>query len=134
VKESVQIKNYDGDAADLGLDFVVTDEALGQRRDHELVHGGASIPVTNENRRLYVHLCARWHLGRVGGAAAAAFARGLSQARARRSLLSLSLRGELTPCGCAGSAQAALERSRLVRSRLVHGMPCRSRVDLPPLR
>ena len=91
----MQIKNYEGDAADLQLDFVVTDPDSSDTstngceyksgyqapKEVELIYNGASTPVTDANRLLYVHLCARWHLRRVGGAAAAAFSRGLAQAR-----------------------------------------------------
>ena len=76
---SLQVKNYEGDAADLGLDFVVADETLGQRTEHELIFKGAETAVTDANKHTYVHLCAHWHLSRIGGAAASAFARGLAQ-------------------------------------------------------
>lgn len=46
----------------------------------ELIPGGADVPVTNANRLQYVALVADWHLnGGSRGAAATAFARGLSQ-------------------------------------------------------
>jgi hypothetical protein len=76
-----QVKNYDGDAADLGLDFVVSEDVLGQQIEHELVHNGARTPVTDSNKLLYVHLCAHWHISRMNSAASAAFARGLSKVR-----------------------------------------------------
>lgn len=45
---------------------------------HELLPGRGCDPVVNDNRLLYVHLLADWHLSSRLGRAAAAFASGLS--------------------------------------------------------
>lgn len=73
-------RRYEGDAADLGLDFTVDEEAFGARRVTELLPGGADTPVVDANKLLYVHLAADWHLNGRLGAAAAAFANSFHQA------------------------------------------------------
>ncbi len=73
-------RRYEGDAADLGLDFTVDEEAFGARRVAELLPGGADTPVVDANKLLYVHLAADWHLNGRLGAAAAAFANSFHQA------------------------------------------------------
>ncbi|KAK9832830.1 hypothetical protein WJX81_005036 [Elliptochloris bilobata] len=78
-KSLTALKRYDGDVADLCLDFTAEDEAFGARRLTELLPGGADTPVTDANRLLYVHLAADWHLNGRLGAAAGAFASGLHQ-------------------------------------------------------
>lgn len=75
------LRRYEGKAEDLGLSFEVEEEAFGRRTVHELRPGGADVAVTNANKLLYIHLVADWHLNGRLGAAAAAFAAGLSQAR-----------------------------------------------------
>lgn len=75
----LQVKNYDGDVAGLCLDFTVEEEVLGERSTHELVPNGRDVPVTNDNKLLYVHLVADWHLSRKTGSTSVAFADGLSQ-------------------------------------------------------
>ncbi|CAN8003913.1 unnamed protein product [Ixodes hexagonus] len=52
------LKSYPGDVAELGLDFTVLSSQLGHSTLEELKPGGASIPVTAENRIEYVHLMA----------------------------------------------------------------------------
>ena len=64
------LKYYSGNVEqDMSLTFTVTDEiksSNGSTRtiESELVPGGASQPVTNENRLLYISLMARWRLVR----------------------------------------------------------------------
>ena len=70
---------YEGDVADLGLDFTVEDETFGRRTVQELRSGGADVPVTNENKLQYAHLMADWHLNTRLKGPAAAFAEGLAQ-------------------------------------------------------
>lgn len=73
------MKNYDGDVADLGLTFTVEDNFLGTSTSHPLVPGGDSMPVTNDNRLLYCHLLADYHLNVKLGRPAMAFTAGLVQ-------------------------------------------------------
>lgn len=75
----LQIKDYSGSAADLGLYFVVEEDVLGQTVEHELLPRGRDVPVSDGNKLMYVYLCAHWHISRINSAAAQAFSRGLSQ-------------------------------------------------------
>jgi ubiquitin-protein ligase E3 C len=60
------LRTVQGDLSDLYLDFTVGVDVMGAQRTVELVPGGASIPVTRENRLRYVHLAADYYLsGRV---------------------------------------------------------------------
>ncbi len=56
------MKNYTGDLEDLGLIFVVEDDYFGSTSTHELLPGWGDVPVTADNRLLYCHLLADWHL------------------------------------------------------------------------
>ncbi|GAX84732.1 hypothetical protein CEUSTIGMA_g12154.t1 [Chlamydomonas eustigma] len=75
----LQVKRYDGNVEDLGLTFVVEDDFFGSKTRYELLLGWGDVPVTNDNRLLYCHLLADWHLNVRLGRAAEAFSRGLSQ-------------------------------------------------------
>ncbi|XP_041891096.1 ubiquitin-protein ligase E3B isoform X2 [Corvus kubaryi] len=48
-KNLTSIKRYDGDISDLGLTLSYDEDVMGQLVCHELVPGGKTIPVTNEN-------------------------------------------------------------------------------------
>ena len=63
-KNLLYLKNYDGDVQDLGLDFTIVSEEIGQAHVEEMKLGGANIPVTNENRIEYIHLVADFKLNR----------------------------------------------------------------------
>ena len=63
-KNLLYLKNYDGDVQDLGLDFTIVSEEIGQAHVEEMKPGGANIPVTNENRIEYIHLVADFKLNR----------------------------------------------------------------------
>uniref|UniRef100_A0A131YMP7 HECT-type E3 ubiquitin transferase n=1 Tax=Rhipicephalus appendiculatus TaxID=34631 RepID=A0A131YMP7_RHIAP len=52
------LKSYEGDVADLGLDFTVMTCQLGNSIVEELKPNGAAIPVTSANRIEYMHLLA----------------------------------------------------------------------------
>ncbi|XP_012278709.1 ubiquitin-protein ligase E3C [Orussus abietinus] len=58
------LKSYKGDVTDLGLDFTVLSDELGERRVDELKPSGANIPVTNHNRIEYIHLMADYKLNK----------------------------------------------------------------------
>ncbi|KAK6968619.1 ubiquitin-protein ligase E3B [Biomphalaria glabrata] len=58
------IKHYDGDICDLELTFSCDEDILGKIVTHELVPGGKSIQVTNENKIRYVHLMAHFRMYR----------------------------------------------------------------------
>lgn len=74
------VKRYQGDPADLCLDFTVEHDLLGVRQVQELVPGGADVPVSSSNVLLYVHLRAAHVHGRVASPIAA-FASGLTTVR-----------------------------------------------------
>lgn len=75
------VDRYEGNVEDLALDFTLEEEVNGKRRIIELRPGGASLPVTDANKLLYVHLVVDWHMNGKLGAPAAAFARGMHQVR-----------------------------------------------------
>ncbi|XP_015109716.1 ubiquitin-protein ligase E3C [Diachasma alloeum] len=58
------LKSYKGDVSDLGLDFTVLSDELGERRIDELKPKGSQIPVTNDNRIEYIHLMADYKLNK----------------------------------------------------------------------
>lgn len=71
------LKSYKGDVADLGLDFTVLSDELGERRVDELKPCGANIPVTNHNRIEYIHLMADYKLNKQIRAQCYAFKQGI---------------------------------------------------------
>ena len=77
-KNLLYLKNYDGDVQDLGLDFTIVSEEIGQAHVEEMKPGGANIPVTNENRIEYIHLMADYKLNRQIRSQCNAFRQGLS--------------------------------------------------------
>jgi ubiquitin-protein ligase E3 C len=63
----LKLKNYPGDVEDFSLDFTITDTislpgAPTRTITRELMPNGSNIPVTNENRPLYVSYVARHRL------------------------------------------------------------------------
>ncbi|XP_028967961.1 ubiquitin-protein ligase E3B [Galendromus occidentalis] len=56
------VKNYPGDVQDLCLFFCVDDDSLGKIVTHELVPGGKTMAVTNENKMRYIHLSAQYRM------------------------------------------------------------------------
>ncbi|PSC67747.1 E3 ubiquitin-ligase UPL6 [Micractinium conductrix] len=76
-RNMVFLKRYEGDVAELGLSFTITDNVLGTTREVELAPRGSDTPVTAENRLAYIHRVADYRLNRQIRAPAAAFLRGL---------------------------------------------------------
>lgn len=72
------LKSYQGDVTELGLDFTVLSDELGERRVDELKPGGANITVTNHNRIEYIHLMADYKLNKQIRAQCYAFKQGIS--------------------------------------------------------
>ncbi len=58
------MKDYTGDITELGLNFTVVDNDLGETRVYELKTGGHDIPVTASNRIEYIHLMADYRLNK----------------------------------------------------------------------
>ncbi|XP_011496921.1 PREDICTED: ubiquitin-protein ligase E3C [Ceratosolen solmsi marchali] len=71
------LKSYKGDVTDLGLDFTILSDELGERRVDELKQGGANITVTNHNRIEYIHLMADYKLNKQIRAQCHAFKQGI---------------------------------------------------------
>uniref|UniRef100_F7A8M5 HECT-type E3 ubiquitin transferase n=1 Tax=Ciona intestinalis TaxID=7719 RepID=F7A8M5_CIOIN len=61
-KNLTWIKRYEGDISELDLRFMHEEDIMGKIQSHELIPGGAGIPVTNENRIMYIHTLAHYRL------------------------------------------------------------------------
>ncbi|KAH0565982.1 hypothetical protein GP486_000628 [Trichoglossum hirsutum] len=85
----LQLKNYEGDVGDFSLNFTVTDPisasdgsdgaAPSRTITHELKPNGSNIPVTNENRLVYISYIARHRLQLQPHLQTNAFLRGLGE-------------------------------------------------------
>uniref|UniRef100_A0A670J5B6 Ubiquitin-protein ligase E3B n=1 Tax=Podarcis muralis TaxID=64176 RepID=A0A670J5B6_PODMU len=75
-KNLTSIKRYDGDISDLGLTLSYDEDVMGQLVCHELIPGGKTIPVTNENKISYIHLMAHFRMHTQIKSQAAAFISG----------------------------------------------------------
>ncbi|KAG7286570.1 hypothetical protein NEMBOFW57_008881 [Staphylotrichum longicolle] len=78
----LRLKNYPGDVRDLSIDFTITDQISRPGEpvrtvSRNLVPGGEDVPVTNENRPLYISYVARHRLVVQPYAQTRAFLRGL---------------------------------------------------------
>jgi ubiquitin-protein ligase E3 C len=69
---------YEGDVGDLGLDFTVVCEELGETRVVELKPNGSQIMVTAENRLEYIQLMADYKLNKQIKSQCLAFRSGLA--------------------------------------------------------
>ncbi|XP_077480877.1 ubiquitin-protein ligase E3C isoform X1 [Stigmatopora argus] len=58
------LKSYEGDVEELGLNFTVVNNDLGEAQVVELKPGGKDIPVTTANRIAYIHLVADYRLNK----------------------------------------------------------------------
>uniref|UniRef100_A0A3B1JBY5 Ubiquitin-protein ligase E3C n=2 Tax=Astyanax mexicanus TaxID=7994 RepID=A0A3B1JBY5_ASTMX len=72
------MKSYEGDVEDLGLNFTVVNNDLGEAQVVELKPGGKDIPVTTANRIAYIHLVADYRLNKQIRAHCLAFRQGLA--------------------------------------------------------
>ncbi|KAF2369027.1 HECT domain [Trinorchestia longiramus] len=61
-KNLTYIKHYEGNVEDLGLTFSYDEERLGELVSHELRPAGKILPVTNDNRIVYIHLMAHFKM------------------------------------------------------------------------
>ncbi|KAK0709499.1 hypothetical protein B0T26DRAFT_408047 [Lasiosphaeria miniovina] len=78
----LQLKNYPGDVSDLDLDFTITDQVSPPDMPvstvtRNLIPDGENVPVTNENKPLYISYVARHRLAVQPHAQTRAFLRGL---------------------------------------------------------
>lgn len=95
----LRLKNYPGDVSELGLDFTVTDQISAPGEPvkivtRKLVPNGDEIPVTNDNRLLYISYAARHRLVVQPAPQTNAFLRGLREI-IRPSWLSMFNQSEL---------------------------------------
>ncbi|KAK3878028.1 hypothetical protein Pcinc_017308 [Petrolisthes cinctipes] len=60
----LELKTYQDDVLDLGLDFTVLNSDLGQNTVEELIPNGSNIAVTNENRIEYIYRMADYKLNK----------------------------------------------------------------------
>ncbi|XP_061411231.1 ubiquitin-protein ligase E3C [Lethenteron reissneri] len=72
------LKSYQGDVEELGLNFTVVNNELGEAQVVELKAGGKDIPVTSANRIAYIHLVADYRLNRQIRQHCLAFRQGLA--------------------------------------------------------
>ncbi|XP_047679042.1 ubiquitin-protein ligase E3C isoform X1 [Tachysurus fulvidraco] len=72
------LKSYEGDVEDLGLNFTIVNNDLGEAQVVELKPGGKDIPVTTANRIAYIHLVADYRLNKQIRAHCLAFRQGLA--------------------------------------------------------
>lgn len=61
-KSLTYVKHYKGDVVDLDLTFSYDEDIMGKLVTHELIPGGKTIAVTNENRINYLHLMAHFKM------------------------------------------------------------------------
>uniref|UniRef100_A0A8C8J6H4 Ubiquitin-protein ligase E3B n=2 Tax=Oncorhynchus TaxID=8016 RepID=A0A8C8J6H4_ONCTS len=69
-------ERYDGDVGDLGLTLSYDEDVMGQLVCHELIPGGKTMQVTNENKISYIHLMAHFRMHTQIKEQTAAFIRG----------------------------------------------------------
>nr|XP_019541237.2 ubiquitin-protein ligase E3C [Aedes albopictus] len=74
----MSLKAYEGDVADLGLDFTIVCDELGETRIEELKPNGANITVSSSNRLEYIQLMADFKLNKQIRSQCLAFRQGLA--------------------------------------------------------
>ncbi|XP_062335188.1 ubiquitin-protein ligase E3C isoform X1 [Osmerus eperlanus] len=72
------LKSYEDDVEDLGLNFTVVNNDLGEAQVVELKPGGKDIPVSTANRIAYIHLVADYRLNKQIRPHCMAFRQGLA--------------------------------------------------------
>ncbi|XP_001510756.1 ubiquitin-protein ligase E3C [Ornithorhynchus anatinus] len=77
-KNLLFLKSYEDDVEELGLNFTVVNNDLGEAQVVELKPGGKDIPVTSANRIAYIHLVADYRLNKQIRQHCLAFRQGLA--------------------------------------------------------
>ncbi|XP_059695691.1 ubiquitin-protein ligase E3C isoform X2 [Haemorhous mexicanus] len=77
-KNLLFLKSYEGDVEELGLNFTVVNNDLGEAQVVELKPGGKDIPVSSANRIAYIHLVADYRLNKQIRQHCLAFRQGLA--------------------------------------------------------
>ena len=75
----LNVKQYQGNAEDLGLYFAIEGDILGRHVVNDLLPGGQEIQVSDANKSLYVHLVANWYLNKQTASLTHAFITGIKQ-------------------------------------------------------
>jgi hypothetical protein len=73
------LKRYEGEFSDLGLTFTVTQTALGEHKELELLPGGAEIEVTRQNLSRFLYLMADFKLNKETAGQSSAFFAGMRE-------------------------------------------------------
>ncbi|PTB68969.1 hypothetical protein BBK36DRAFT_1111937 [Trichoderma citrinoviride] len=120
----LRLKNYPGDVSELGLDFTVTDQISAPGEPvktvtRKLVPNGDEIPVTNDNRLLYISYAARHRLVVQPAPQTSAFLRGLREI-IRPSWLSMFNQSELQRL--VGGDSMAIDVEDLRRNTVYSGL------------
>lgn len=120
----LRLKNYPGDVSELGLDFTVTDQISAPGEPvkivtRKLVPNGDEIPVTNDNRLLYISYAARHRLVVQPAPQTNAFLRGLREI-IRPSWLSMFNQSELQRL--VGGDSMAIDVEDLRRNTVYSGL------------
>ena len=73
------LRDYEGDAEDLCLNFTIGEDDFGAAKEVELINGGSCIDVTTGNKLRYIHLVAKYHMSDRIRLQSEAFVRGLGE-------------------------------------------------------
>lgn len=121
-KNLMFLKNYSGDAEDLSLNFTVSVDEFGQSRTINLIKDGANIPVTNQNKHLYIHRMAYFKLNTQIKRQSEAFQRGLSMI-INKSWLQMFDENELYKLICGDEESGDVFSVDDMRKHTVYGEP-----------
>ncbi|PNJ31252.1 UBE3C isoform 5 [Pongo abelii] len=149
-KNLLFLKSYEDDVEELGLNFTVVNNDLGEAQVVELKFGGKDIPVTSANRIAYIHLVADYRLNRQIRQHCLAFRQGLANVVSLEWLRMFDQQEiqELYPAFCIHNGGSDLERlptastcmnllklpefydETLLRSKLLYAIECAAGFEL----
>ncbi|OBS68855.1 hypothetical protein A6R68_02605 [Neotoma lepida] len=111
-KNLLFLKSYEEDVEELGLNFTVVNNDLGEAQVVELKFGGKDIPVTGANRIAYIHLVADYRLNKQIRPHCLAFRQGLANVVSLEWLRMFDQQEiqELYPAFCIHNGGSDLER------------------------
>ncbi|MEJ1279532.1 ubiquitin protein ligase E3C [Cricetulus griseus] len=149
-KNLLFLKSYEEDVEELGLNFTVVNNDLGEAQVVELKFGGKDIPVTGANRIAYIHLVADYRLNKQIRPHCLAFRQGLANVVSLEWLRMFDQQEiqELYPAFCIHNGGSDLERlptastcmnllklpefydEALLRSKLLYAIECAAGFEL----
>ncbi|EMP41116.1 Ubiquitin-protein ligase E3C [Chelonia mydas] len=149
-KNLLFLKSYEGDVEELGLNFTVVNNDLGEAQVVELKPGGKDIPVTSANRIAYIHLVADYRLNKQIRQHCLAFRQGLANVVNLECLRMFDQQEiqELYPAFCIHNGGSDLDRlptastcmnllklpefydENLMRSKLLYAIECAAGFEL----